>query len=293
MKTLVLASHNAGKLAEMREILADLPLQVTSAAELGLGDVEETGLTFVENALIKARASAEASGLPALADDSGLCVDALGGAPGLYSARYAGSQGDAEANLEKLLQVLQDVPDQARTAHFIAVLVLLRSSDDPQPRVVEGRWHGRVLRARPYSGDASKAFAAATLDAVLGEDPDNPAHANLKAAALGRIGGCEIDVSTRHMQWTEECYRIHGLRKEPISLDQALALVPGDPDLLQWKAELALLGTASHMAGIAIARARREEELLRHREHLEELVELRTAALGKARRAAQPQEQAE
>ncbi|MFX5747420.1 non-canonical purine NTP pyrophosphatase, partial [Acinetobacter baumannii] len=86
----VLASHNAGKLVEMQEILADLPLQITSAAELGLGDVEETGLTFVENALLKARAACEATGLPALADDSGLIVDALGGAPGLYSARYAG-----------------------------------------------------------------------------------------------------------------------------------------------------------------------------------------------------------
>lgn len=90
MKKLVLASHNAGKLVEMQEILADLPLQITSAAELGLGDVEETGLTFVENALLKARAACEATGLPALADDSGLIVDALGGAPGLYSARYAG-----------------------------------------------------------------------------------------------------------------------------------------------------------------------------------------------------------
>lgn len=89
MKKLVLASHNAGKLVEMQEILADLPLQITSAAELGLGDVEETGLTFVENALLKARAACEATGLPALADDSGLIVDALGGAPGLYSARYA------------------------------------------------------------------------------------------------------------------------------------------------------------------------------------------------------------
>ena len=147
MKTLVLASHNAGKLAEMREILADLPLQVTSAAELGLGDVEETGLTFVENALLKARAACQATGLPALADDSGLIVDALGGAPGLYSARYAGEPGDAAANIAKLLDALHGVPAERRSARFYSVIVLLRHAEDPQPLICEGRWEGRVLEA--------------------------------------------------------------------------------------------------------------------------------------------------
>lgn len=147
MKTLVLASHNAGKLAEMREILADLPLQVTSAAELGLGDVEETGLTFVENALLKARAACQATGLPALADDSGLIVDALGGAPGLYSARYAGVAGNAAANNAKLLEAMAGIPDGERGARFYAVIVLLRHATDPQPLICEGRWEGRITHA--------------------------------------------------------------------------------------------------------------------------------------------------
>ena len=147
MKTLVLASHNAGKLAEMREILADLPLQVTSAAELGLGDVEETGLTFVENALLKARAACHATGLPALADDSGLIVDALGGAPGLYSARYAGVPGNAAANNAKLLEAMAGIPDGERGARFYAVIVLLRHATDPQPLICEGRWEGRITHA--------------------------------------------------------------------------------------------------------------------------------------------------
>ncbi len=147
MKQLVLASHNAGKLVEMRQILAELPLQITSAAELGLGDVEETGLTFVENALLKARAACLATGLPALADDSGLIVDALGGAPGLYSARYAGEPSNAQANNAKLLEVMRDVPDGQRSARFYAVIVLLRHAADPQPLICEGRWEGEITRA--------------------------------------------------------------------------------------------------------------------------------------------------
>ncbi len=147
MKQLVLASHNAGKLVEMRQILAELPLQITSAAELGLGDVEETGLTFVENALLKARAACLATGLPALADDSGLIVDVLGGAPGLYSARYAGEPSNAQANNAKLLEVMRDVPDGQRSARFYAVIVLLRHAADPQPLICEGRWEGEITRA--------------------------------------------------------------------------------------------------------------------------------------------------
>ncbi|HFK2922769.1 TPA: RdgB/HAM1 family non-canonical purine NTP pyrophosphatase [Stenotrophomonas maltophilia] len=146
MKKLVLASHNAGKLVEMQEILADLPLQITSAAELGLGDVEETGLTFVENALLKARAACAATGLPALADDSGLIVDALGGAPGLYSARYAGHPTNAAANNAKLLEAMAAVPDGERSARFYAVIVLLRHATDPQPLICEGRWEGQIIR---------------------------------------------------------------------------------------------------------------------------------------------------
>ena len=142
---LVLASGNAGKLAELRELLDDGRFTLRAQSEFGIADVEETGLTFVENALLKARHAARATGLPALGDDSGLCVDALGGAPGLYSARYGGGHGDAGRNIERLLRELEGVPEAARMARFHCVLVLLRSADDPQPIVAEGSWHGRIL----------------------------------------------------------------------------------------------------------------------------------------------------
>ena len=144
---LVLASGNAGKLKELQAILADLPLQIVPQRELGVDDVPETGLTFVENALIKARHACAVTGLPALADDSGLIVDALDGAPGLYSARYAGSPTDDAANNAKLLDALRDVPAERRTARFYAVIVLLRHATDPQPLICEGRWEGRITHA--------------------------------------------------------------------------------------------------------------------------------------------------
>ena len=147
MGRIVLASGNRGKLAEFSHLLADADFEVITQGELGVEDVEETGLTFVENALLKARHAAQVTGLPALADDSGLCVDALGGAPGLYSARYAGGHGDSTANNTKLLRELDGRPEAERRAFFICVLVLLRHADDPAPLVAEGRWHGRVLRA--------------------------------------------------------------------------------------------------------------------------------------------------
>lgn len=147
MTRLVLASGNAGKLAEFRELLADSDFEILPQGELGISDAEETGATFVENAILKARHAARASGLPALADDSGLCVAQLGNAPGLYSARYAGTHGDNAANNAKLLRELAGVPEKGRGAFFICVLVLLRHADDPAPLVAEGRWHGRILTA--------------------------------------------------------------------------------------------------------------------------------------------------
>jgi len=142
---LVLASGNAGKLAELRELLAGSGIELVAQSELGMGDAEETGQSFIENAILKARHAARASGMPALADDSGLCVDALGGAPGLHSARYAGVHGDNAGNNAKLLRELDGVPDAKRTAHFTCVLALLRSADDPDPIITVGRWPGRVL----------------------------------------------------------------------------------------------------------------------------------------------------
>jgi XTP/dITP diphosphohydrolase len=143
---LVLASGNAGKLAELRELLGGGRFTLRAQSEFGVADAEETGLTFIENALLKARHAAHATGLPALGDDSGLCVDALGGAPGLYSARYGGGHGDAARNIARLLREMDGVPDDARSARFHCVLVLLRSADDPRPIIAEGSWEGRILR---------------------------------------------------------------------------------------------------------------------------------------------------
>ena len=176
MKRVVLASGNAGKLKEMGELLAGLDWQVLPQHELGVEDVPETGLSFVENALIKARHACRITGLPALADDSGLIVDALGGAPGLYSARYAGEPGNAAANTAKLLDALRDVPAERRTARFYSVIVLLRHAEDPQPLICEGSWEGRVLDAPrgeagfgydPVFLDVAHALTAAQMPAEL------------------------------------------------------------------------------------------------------------------------------
>ncbi|HEV2621056.1 MAG TPA: RdgB/HAM1 family non-canonical purine NTP pyrophosphatase [Frateuria sp.] len=152
MRRLVLASGNRGKLAEFEHLLADSGFEVVTQGSLGVLDIEETGTTFVENALLKARHAARIARLPALADDSGLCVEQLDGAPGLYSARYAGAHGDAAANRAKLLRALEGVPAEKRGAFFICVLVLLRHADDPAPLIAEGRWHGRVLAAERGDG---------------------------------------------------------------------------------------------------------------------------------------------
>jgi XTP/dITP diphosphohydrolase len=140
---LVLASHNAGKLKELQAMLGDA-VRVRSIGEFSSVEPDETGLSFIENAILKARHAARVSGLPALADDSGLAVDALGGAPGIYSARYADGQGDA-ANNAKLLEALRDVPDAQRGAQFVCALALLRHAEDPLPILCEGLWHGRIL----------------------------------------------------------------------------------------------------------------------------------------------------
>jgi len=176
MKRLVLASGNAGKLAELRELLGDSGFDLHAQSEFGVVDVEETASTFVENALLKARHAARATGLPALGDDSGLCVDALHGAPGLYSARYGGVHGDATRNIARLLEDMRGVPGQARGARFYCVLVLLRGADDPQPLIAEGSWEGRILeRPRGDRGfgydpvflDPDNACSAAELDPVV------------------------------------------------------------------------------------------------------------------------------
>ena len=173
---LVLASSNRGKLVEIGEVLSGLEIELIPQVDLGIGDADETASTFVENALLKARHAARMSGLPALGDDSGICVDALGGAPGLYSARYAGTHGDAQANIGKLLRELHGVPEARRTAHFYCIIVVLRSTDDPMPLIAEGRWDGSILEAPRGNGgfgydpvfyDPELHIGAAELDAPI------------------------------------------------------------------------------------------------------------------------------
>ncbi|HEX9208823.1 MAG TPA: RdgB/HAM1 family non-canonical purine NTP pyrophosphatase [Steroidobacteraceae bacterium] len=149
---LVLATGNAGKLREMREILAPWQVRVRSLAEFTQASAAETGLTFVENALLKARFAASASGLPAIADDSGLEVDALHGAPGIYSARYAGADAGDAANNARLLRELAQVPDAARTARYRCAMVYLRWPEDPAPVVAQAHWEGRIGHAPRGSG---------------------------------------------------------------------------------------------------------------------------------------------
>jgi XTP/dITP diphosphohydrolase len=143
---LVLATGNAGKLREMRAILAPWGVEVRPQSEFTRAAAEETGLSFVENAILKARFAAEASGLPAIADDSGLEVDALHGAPGIYSARYAGPGADDAANNDRLLRDLESVPDAERSARYRCAMVYLRWALDPAPLVCQASWEGRIGR---------------------------------------------------------------------------------------------------------------------------------------------------
>jgi XTP/dITP diphosphohydrolase len=149
---LVLATGNAGKLREMREILAPWHAEVRSLAEFTAESADETGLTFVENALLKARFAARISGLPAIADDSGLEVDALHGAPGIYSARYAGPASDDAANNARLLLELEPVAEPARTARYRCAMVYLRWPEDPSPVIAQAAWEGRIGRVARGSG---------------------------------------------------------------------------------------------------------------------------------------------
>lgn len=144
MQKIVLATGNQGKVKELNQMLAQADIQIIAQTELNVSEADETGLTFVENAILKARNACAQTGLPAIADDSGLEVDYLKGAPGIYSARYAGSQATDQDNLNKLLDTLKGVPEAERTARFQCVLVYLRHEDDPTPLICQGTWHGRI-----------------------------------------------------------------------------------------------------------------------------------------------------
>lgn len=145
MQKIVLASNNKGKVREFGEMLATLDMEVLPQATFNIEDADETGLTFVENAIIKARHASAIAGLPAIADDSGLEVDFLNGAPGIYSARYSGEGATDEKNLLKLLEALKDVPEEKRTARFQCVLVYMRHAEDPTPLICQGTWEGIIL----------------------------------------------------------------------------------------------------------------------------------------------------
>ncbi|WP_448511076.1 RdgB/HAM1 family non-canonical purine NTP pyrophosphatase [Immundisolibacter sp.] len=187
---LVLASGNRGKLAELRGLLGDLPLSLQALGEFTAASAEETAPSFVENAILKARFAAAAAGLPALADDSGLEVDALAGAPGVHSARYAGPAADDAANRAWLLQQLADVPADQRTARFRCVLVYLRHADDPWPQIFTGTWQGQIAIAQagehgfgydPLFWLPERACTAAQLDPA---DKARLSHRAQAAAAL-------------------------------------------------------------------------------------------------------------
>ena len=140
---IVIASSNAKKIREMNELLIKFNLQAISQQEFGVTDAEETGLTFMENALLKARHAAKQTGKPAIADDSGLCVPALGGAPGIYSARYSGKHGDDKANNDKLLQNLSNL--EKRNAYYVCAIAYLHHPEDPLPILAQGLWYGEIL----------------------------------------------------------------------------------------------------------------------------------------------------
>ena len=147
MTQIVLASNNQGKVREIGQMLAELQLEVVPQSTFNIEDAEETGLTFVENAIIKARHASAAAGMPAIADDSGLEVDALNGAPGIYSARYAGKGASDEENLQTLLSELENIPEVERSARFQCLMVYMRHAQDPTPLICQGTWEGIITLA--------------------------------------------------------------------------------------------------------------------------------------------------
>ncbi|MES1950008.1 50S ribosomal protein L33 [Salinisphaera sp. S4-8] len=192
-----MASGNAGKLAEMRSLLAVLDIELVSQSEFDVPDAEETGIAFVDNALIKARHAAAHTGLPAIADDSGLAVDALDGAPGVHSARYAGTHGDDAANNAKLVAALEGLAPHERGAAFHCCLVATRTADDPVPVIAHGVWRGRVL-------DAPRGDHGFGYDPLFWVEADNAS-----AAEMGAERKNAISHRARAMQQLVEQLRGH------------------------------------------------------------------------------------
>lgn len=177
---IVFASNNAGKIRELRDGFKSFPIELIPQAELDVPEVPETGVTFIENALIKARHASRMTKLPAIADDSGLAVQALYGAPGIYSARYAGEGASSADNIKKLLHAMEHIPDDQRNAAFHCVLVFMLHEQDPVPLVCDGIWHGRILR-EPQGSDG---FG---YDPVFYVPDENKSAAELTIAQKNRI----------------------------------------------------------------------------------------------------------
>lgn len=186
---IVLASGNPGKAREIRELLADRAIEVVLQTELGVTEIEETGLSFVENALLKARNAARHSGLPALADDSGLVVEQLGGRPGIYSSRYAGPDASDRDNLVRLLEDLDGTPEAARGARFHCAMVLVRHAEDPVPVICEGSWRGRIgEEPRGRSGFGyDPVFVTATGRTAAELDPEEKNRLSHRGQALRKL----------------------------------------------------------------------------------------------------------
>ncbi len=180
MRKIVLATGNLGKVRELKAVLANFDLDIMPQSAFNVPEAEETGLTFVENALLKARNAASHTGLPALADDSGLVVDALGGAPGIYSARYAGPGAGDRANIDKLLAKLRDVAAERRTARFVCALALLHHPADPTPLICQGSWEGIIL-TEPH-GEGGFGY-----DPIFFVPTENRTAAELEPAIKNRI----------------------------------------------------------------------------------------------------------
>lgn len=200
IKKLVLASANPGKLQELQALLANLGIEVLAQSALGVPQAKETGTSFAENALLKARHAARHTGLPAIGDDSGLEVEALGGAPGIYSARYAGRYGDDDANIRKLLHAMRGLPAEKRSARFHCAMAWVRNADDPAPLICEANWEGRILEAARGQGGfgydpvflvPGKDCSAAELPA---EEKNRLSHrgqaVHMLAAQLRALAGC-------------------------------------------------------------------------------------------------------
>lgn len=190
MSTIILASGNQGKLAELQRLLAPTGISVAAQSDYSVPDIEETGLSFIENAILKARNACAHSGLPALADDSGLEVDALRGQPGIYSARYSGPGATDTRNNNKLLEALQGVADAQRSARFRCVLVYMRHAEDPCPAIFEGHWDGSIL----HQAQGEQGFGYDPLFLVPGQqcsaaqlDPELKSQLSHRAKAMAAL----------------------------------------------------------------------------------------------------------